>query len=634
MQKPCIAKTIYLLIWLGLLPNAFAKEPNILHPAWKSYVNTDYVRALAVDGDDIWIAGGGAKRHNQIDGEWTFYHPEHGLASNDTRALAITGDFVWLATAAGVSRYNKCNDHWRTYSVEDGLADYVVTSVEVDDGHNLIWFGTWDGGVSQYDLVRDKWKIFDVDDGLANNRVLSIAADTEDGCVWFGTWGGGVSLYEIGSGQWRTFNTKDGLAGDIVSSIAVDEEIIWFGTMGSGVSSYNKITKDWGNFNRENGLAGDDVSSILVDPHRPFVWVGLRDGGAGKYNKNTGKWQTLTLKDGLASNDVASIALTESAILFGTWGSGVSKLDFSNNQWAILKTPNEIPHNRVLVVTIDRYHELVWFGTEGGGAGSYDPESSQWRIYDNGNYLASNVVNSISIDDSRGIVWFGTTEGLQSFDPIQSSGQAFNGNNSPINSIVYSTAYKDEKIWCGSFGDRLRSYDLTNDEWYVVDDLYALTINSIVVNEGQGVLYLATNEGVVVYNVKEKAWRTLGSVDDFPVAEVKTIVLDKKRKSIWAGSWGGGAYRYDMTTHRWQVLNTETGLPSDYVIGLVLDSDGALWLGTEKGACRYDLDGGELQTFTTKDGLGHNFVLSIAIEKGDIWLGTWGGASRYKRDFY
>jgi ligand-binding sensor domain-containing protein len=623
------------VVLTGFLSEVDARGPVKLHPAWTSYTNTNYVAGIAVDGDNIWVAGGGVKRYNRSTGAWLLYHPEHGLASNDTRALAVTGEFVWVATAAGVSRYNKTNGEWHTYGVEDGLADYVVTSVAVDGNRKHLWFGTWDGGASQYDMVRDEWRSFRVDDGLANNRVLCVAVDAEANCVWFGTWDGGASRYETGSGQWRTFNTASGLAGNIVSSIAVDDEVIWFGTTGNGVSTYNKRTREWKNFSSKNGLAGDDVSSILVDPYRSVVWVGLRAGRVSRYETKKQKWETLNGKEGLATNDVTSIALTESEILFGTWGGGVSRFNISKDQWKKWRASNEIPHNRVVAVAVDSPHKLVWFGTEGAGAGSYDPAAGRWSTYDSKDYLACDVVNSISVDDSRGVVWFSTTEGLQSLDPATRSGLSFDGTNSPLNSIVHSGIVEDGRIWCGSFGDRLRWYDLRREEWHVAEGGYALTINSIVVDEEQGLLYLATNDGVLSYNIKKRDWEPLGSAEDVPLVEVRSILLDKKHQRIWAGSWGRGAYRYDMVTRGWRFLDTRAGLPSDYVIGLALDKDGAVWLGTEHGACRYDPDKEHLQTFTTRDGLGHNFVLAIAVGDGEVWFGTWGGgASKYTRSSY
>lgn len=68
-------------------------------------------------------------------------------------------------------------------------------------------------------------------------------------------------------------------------------------------------------------------------------------------------------------------------------------------------------------------------------------------------------------------------------------------------------------------------------------------------------------------------------------------------------------------------LTTAEGLPSDYVNCLFEDSQGNLWIGTDKGACRFD--GLQFQYFSNDNGLPSNFVSCFAEDPvGNIWIAT------------
>ena len=88
---------------------------------------------------------------------------------------------IWLATAAGLSRYD--GEEWRTFTTRDGLAHNRVESVFADrSGH--MWFGTQRSGVSRFD-----GRVFQTltpGDGLAGGGVRGVYQD-EEGHYWFAT---------------------------------------------------------------------------------------------------------------------------------------------------------------------------------------------------------------------------------------------------------------------------------------------------------------------------------------------------------------------------------------------------------------------------------------------------------------
>lgn len=67
--------------------------------------------ALDVDGS-LWVGMSWGAAHRALDGKWSFYTTDDGLAGNDVRDIAVQPDgSVWFATDQGVSvRYSAEND--------------------------------------------------------------------------------------------------------------------------------------------------------------------------------------------------------------------------------------------------------------------------------------------------------------------------------------------------------------------------------------------------------------------------------------------------------------------------------------------------------------------------------------------
>jgi signal transduction histidine kinase/ligand-binding sensor domain-containing protein len=76
-------------------------------------------------------------------------------------------------------------------------------------------------------------------------------------------------------------------------------------------------------------------------------------------------------------------------------------------------------------------------------------------------------------------------------------------------------------------------------------------------------------------------------------------------------------------------LTTNSGLPSDFVSAIVLDEQGAVWLGTARGLVRRDPKSGALRRFGPADGLSGSTVNHLRMDHaGALWAAMAGGVSR------
>jgi len=107
-----------------------------------------------------------------------------------------------------------------------------------------------------------------------------------------------------------------------------------------------------------------------------------------------------------------------------------------------------------------------------------------------------------------------------------------------------------------------------------------------------------------------------------PPSDVDALVVGPQE--IWAGG-KDGVFRLDLETL--QVSGpVNCGHPVEYVRALVLDADGTLWIGHDRGLSRRDSAGCVL--LTEQDGLPDPRVNALLRDRaGRLWVGTWGGAA-------
>ncbi|HLG22484.1 MAG TPA: two-component regulator propeller domain-containing protein [Candidatus Manganitrophaceae bacterium] len=366
-----------LLIFSILLAGSEGVEggpPGGRSPAWTGWsIGEVVVRALAAQGDDLWIGtSNGLIRFDRKKESHQVFNTRAGLLSNVIVSIHIgpKGD-VWLGTyGGGLTRFDgKRWEHftpygrgtrsygadWIQYAPRNGLGDLWVYDL-LFEPNGAMWVATWkgasflpapDGGSRGR---ANGFVTYTMDDGLVDKWVYTIEREAP-GVLWFGTEGG---INRFDGKNWKGWTHRDGLGADVtedggrsspetsyegegghhrqnqkenqginpnyVISSAIDAKgIKWFGTWGGGLSRFDG--KKFVNYTTADGLAGNIVNAIEID-RRGILWIGSNNGVSrfdGKEFKN------FTMRDGLLGNYVYSIAIDpEGNKWFGTFG-GVSR---------------------------------------------------------------------------------------------------------------------------------------------------------------------------------------------------------------------------------------------------------------------------------------------------------------------
>jgi ligand-binding sensor domain-containing protein len=239
------------------------------------------VFSVLVDGDRVWAGTEGGLALLENGGVRTFGRSE-GLPFPVVTALAqsaLTGD-LWIGTMGGLARLSAGRIDAFT-QLNSGLVNDVIYGVAVDGAD--VWVATA-AGLSRYNTRDNTWEIFDISNTLMNEPWCYAVTAAESG-IYVAVWGGGVVIRERASGRFREHRDPDGemeidlfrddgLVHDVTSSVAVSGGVMWVGTY-FGLSRYDG--RHWNSYSeQDSGLAGDFINSLASDGD--VVWIATDQG--------------------------------------------------------------------------------------------------------------------------------------------------------------------------------------------------------------------------------------------------------------------------------------------------------------------------------------------------------------------
>jgi signal transduction histidine kinase/ligand-binding sensor domain-containing protein len=283
--------------------------------------------------------------------------------------------------------------------------------------------------------------------------------------------------------------------------------------------------------------------------------------------------------------------------------------------------------------------------------------------------LPASTINAL-VQDRVGYLWLGTYEGLVRFDGLRSTlfhtGTTEGLKSDGIRALAVDGA---GRLWVGSNGGGLSVYEngtfrhLQVGPQPVDQMVWAVTprrAGGVWVGTNGGSLFHATAEGVreharlpevhAVFSLHEDedgvvwtgtqgdglwslspngAWRHHEGV---PHHDVRVVKGDGRR-GLLVGTVGGG-FAQRRADGTWRRLDRASGLPSDAVYDVTVDTRGTLWIATTGGLARVRDE--EVRTLGRAEGLPDDVVYAVlADSEGNVWTGTnAGGIARLKNGVF
>ncbi|MDE6338230.1 MAG: hybrid sensor histidine kinase/response regulator, partial [Muribaculaceae bacterium] len=386
-------------------------------------------------------------------------------------------------------------------------------------------------------------------------------------------------------------------------------------------------------------------------------------------------------RSGLTSNSVSYILQDRQGFIWVATKDGLNRFDGFN--FRHVDTGERESCNFVNTIYEDG-DGMIWVGAH-NGAFIYDPETEHIRKLtvprDNGVSITQPVIQFLS-DKEGNILMLVDSDGVYAYN--KKSGKLkplYQSKKIKVNQAVYDPT---GKLWVGTFGQglfytedgwkTLKRFDLgadSNPQTVIISDmkikgdkLYVATerlgVLAIDVNtnqlkriftddqkgvasyirqimfDGQGLLYIASENGVFIYDLlKGEAVNHLthNIFDRYSISDnaIYALLCDREG-GIWVGSYFGGIDYADtgrMKFDKYYPDNSRNALSGQRVRELCEDpATGRIYVGTEDhGLNCFDPSTG---SFSAVEGIDSKNVHALCVDNRQLWVGTFSQGLKIK----
>jgi ligand-binding sensor domain-containing protein len=308
----------------------------------------------------------------------------------------------------------------------------------------------------------------------------------------------------------------------------------------------------------------------------------------------------------------------------------------SGQQFSIYNTGNsDLPSDNIKTIYIDD-NGIKWIGTD---SGLVYYNNTDWIIYTaGGDSLQNNNINDVVFQMAKfgPEIWVPTNKGASVFgigiDGITSATTYQEQNSKIINDTIYKASLdtnavrwfatpKGLSIFYGQNWDSLKDNTLAESGVY---DMTAGPDNINYVATSRGVrryMYDKEVDGITSESLIEDTWSGL------PSDMVNAVFIDSLTNQ-WFGTNEGVAYHnYPDTKTGWQVFSTAQGLPSNNILSITEHPNGSMWFGTDAGISNYYDNA--FTNYSKTDGLAGDTIYDIEIDlDSSLWICTNNGLTK------
>jgi len=571
---------------------------------------------------------------------------EQGLSHSSV--ISILQDktgFIWIGTKDGLNRFDGIS--FRTYQRElkslDNLGNNSIRCLFEDKNGN-IWIGT-NAGMFIYDPQQEKFTSFNAKSNLGKaitEPIIQISADST-GIMWFSVEKKGLFRYDVHSEKLIYIPFKGKKTVTIISFYIDKTNHFWMGIKDMGLYYSDNRFKDPKLFldnTGKNCFPDGDVYKIIPENFNHLIFATPKDGikklniihrTVTDFVSRAQTSKDLFVRNLLKISNSEWWVGTESGIYI--YNSQTRKIDHLEHYGY---DPYSLSDNAIYILFKDRVGG-IWVGSYFGGIDYYAPRYEKFEKFYPilGHKSISGKAVREFCEDKNGNLWIGTEDaGLNLFNPT--TGQCTRYQNANLYHNIHALCLDNDKLWIGTFSKGLHSLDLKTKVFKsYLEGTSANTLNENSIysmcKTSMGDLYVGTPSGLNKYN---------RNTDDFTrIKELNGIfvfdILEDRSGCIWFATLHNGIYQFNPLTSKWTVYRANPGkpgsLPSNMIISVFEDSKNQLWFTTEgNGFCRLNRENGTFITYETSDGLPNDVVYKMLEDSnGLLWLTTNKGLSRF-----
>lgn len=398
--------------------------------------------------------------------------------------------------------------------------------------HGKIWLGTNRG---LYNSAKQEFHALGIVHSLQHEVVTSLAI-TEDDKLLVGTLCG-VDIIDDKTGTIEHWNCSsvNPLSSNFVNSLLAKDGQIWVGTETGGITKLapRQLQLEFFKHDAANpaSLSPNAVNAMYAAPDGT-LWVGTVEGGLNALAPDSRNFTHYTMANsGLPHNSVSTLAADNRGNLWiGTWGTGIAVMNLQQ-PGRIIPLVVDAKHQPFLnfagVLVYDPINDGMWLGTN-DGLFFYDLKRQQLIEPFKGCLNVRGCIGSLITRDGK--LLMGCVQGMVEINlksRIPGKGdfavkyhqyKLDDPKSGVIDKILSFCLAKDGKIWLGSNGYGLYCYNYNKEGKTYVKSFTTnngLANNTVkgIVEDNQGMLWIATDNGLSIFNPKTETFSNYSRKD-------------------------------------------------------------------------------------------------------------------------
>jgi signal transduction histidine kinase/ligand-binding sensor domain-containing protein len=639
----------------------------------------------------LWIGTWGGL--NRYDGyNFKVYKSVEGdstsLCSNGIRdIIEDKANRIWIACNLGFNLYNASNDKFvRILSNPNDSQSLIGNDISCMylDKKGTLWIGTFFNGLCALDannsidftttkpLFRQFKHSQDNKNSVSSNFIRSIYEDKESN-LWINAHARIIDKYNPANNSFVHIDVGKlpFEEGTEYTSLQFQDSNgkYWFASRGNGFYSWDRKKSEIKQYHRlsyQNSLSFNIVRNIRED-RNGILWICTDGGGISFFNKKDETFKYSRYEEAnpySLGSDAAYCSFEDNSGVewVATFNAGLNKYDAYKSSFKLVRpdlyNKNTLNYKSVLCMIEDR-NGNIWIGTDGGGLNVLDKTTGKFSYYVHNpndiNSISSNAITCL-VEDFEGNIWIGTYGGiLNCFHPktnkfCRYQNEPGNENSISHNDVWSMTEDSQHNLWIVTIAGTLNLFDSKTRKFYRYkrdpDDpkSFSESYSSKIFEDSRHYILIATSGGVDMFKLKDYDFSKPA-----PKLKFSHFVHHSNKNSIsisssfsicedfegnmWFGTEDGRLNKLDMQNNQFTAY-TDEGLKDNSILGILLDKNNDIWLGTVNGLWKFLIKNSSFRRFDLSDGLQDmNFSRAcLETRDGQLYFGGLNGYNTFYPD--
>ena len=397
--------------------------------------------------------------------------------------------------------------------------------------HGKIWLATNHG---LYNSAKQEYHGVGSHRTLQHEVVTSLVVSPEDKLLAGSL--SGVDVIDDKTGEiehWNSNSKVNPLGSNFVNSLFVGNGQIWVGTETGGITKLTprQLQLEFYRHDPEipASISPNAVNAMYAEANGT-LWIGTVEGGLNRLAPHSDSFvHYTTANSGLPHNSVSALAADNRGKLWiGTWGNGLAIMPLAQPGYINRVEPAVTQLAFVGAVAYDPFNDGMWIGTN-GGLFFYDLKQNKLVHPFKGCLDVHGCIGSLVTKE--GVLLMGCVQGMIEVD-LKSHARQRQGDfkvtyhpykldnpkSGVIDKILSFCQTKDGRIWLGSNGYGMYCYTPNKDGKLKVKSFTTnngLANNSVkeIVEDNNGMLWIATDNGLSIFNPKTETFSSFFKED-------------------------------------------------------------------------------------------------------------------------